>query len=142
MRRSLALALLLSFALAGAASAATAPETVPFLLPKASCQKALTAMAQVAPPTGLELRGSLFAPRPKSRQLPLCPGPYSCPSTCTAGGICNYGPIGPTPTDCCTLPGGGEFCCDQDEDEVWALVCACEGAAGCEESQEVTLYCI
>ena len=141
MRQALLLALLVSFALAGAASAASAPETAPFLLPKTGCEKAFTAMPQAAVPAGLELRGSLFAPRPKSRLLPLCPGPSSCPSTCTAG-ACIYGPIGATPTDCCTLPGGGEFCCDQDKDEVWALICSCEGEAGCEESQEVTLYCI
>ncbi len=132
MRASLALALLLAFALAGAASAADAP----FLQPEGGCGLSRTAT------DGLALPGAdLLPPAPQARLFPLCPGPSSCPSGCTPAGGCTLGPISVPAADCCVLTGGALFCCDQDQDQVWALTCRCEGEGTCEEFQEVTLSC-
>lgn len=137
MRRSLVLAVLLAGSLAGAASAEAAPADAPFLLPDGACGQVSRAATGLGVPTA-----DLLPPQPQSRMLPLCPGPRSCPPTCTASEACSWGPLSSPPSDCCTLAGGGLFCCDQDKDEIWVLECLCLGEGVECETSEVSLSCV
>lgn len=74
MKRFLLLALVVSFALAGAASAATAPATAPFLLSNVACRQAISTPQVAAAPVQTLPTMSLFAPHSQSKLLPLCPG--------------------------------------------------------------------